>query len=115
MTTFFPIEAGRQEEQQELADIKREVGTGAKEQEPSNRQSGPCPPRTGGAGEVLGEGEGTVKNAHKPPAHPGEELEKPLASLLRPNDIQKSRPAYRHADQPVLSFLPNSPCPTYFS
>jgi hypothetical protein len=27
MTTFFPIEAGRQEEQQELADIRREVGT----------------------------------------------------------------------------------------
>jgi hypothetical protein len=27
MTTFFPIEAGRQQEQQELADIRREVGT----------------------------------------------------------------------------------------
>jgi hypothetical protein len=27
MTTFFPIEAGRQEEQQELADIRKEVGT----------------------------------------------------------------------------------------
>jgi hypothetical protein len=27
MTTFFPIEAGRQQEQQELADIRRGGGT----------------------------------------------------------------------------------------
>jgi hypothetical protein len=27
MTTFFPIEAGRQQEQQVLADIKGEVGS----------------------------------------------------------------------------------------